>query len=504
MDLFRTKSIEELRERADAGEHKLHRTLGRKDLIFLGIGAIIGAGIFSTLGTAAAGEAGVRAGAGPALVISFILLGLVCGLAGLCYAELTSMIPVSGSAYTYAFATMGELIAWIIGWDLILEYAVGNVAVAIAWSGYFQSVIGYFGVELPFWLSHGYGDVMQQLSAATHAVDADKIASLQGALDAAPHLFGRALMINLPATLIVLAITWLLVRGVKESARVNNWMVYVKLLVLAMFLVVGAFYVDPENWKPFAPNGWRGIHQGAAIVFFAYIGFDAVSTAAEECKNPQKDMPVGILAALGICTLIYVLVGLVATGLVPYAQLASGADPLARALEGAGLPIVQLVLSIGAVVSMSAVLLVFQLGQPRIFFAMSRDGLLPKVFSKVHPRYKTPHITTIATGLVVAAGAAYMDDDATYDLTNIGTLFAFLVACLGVMILRIKKPDIPRAFRVPFVWLVAPAGAAACVYTMFGLPSVAWTRFGIWLAVGVGLYFVIKIIKSRTATGSAD
>jgi len=500
LNLFRTKSIEELKANAEAGEHKLVRTLRAKDLILLGIGAVIGAGIFSTLGTAAAGEAGVRAGAGPALVISFLLLGAVCGLAGLCYAELTSMIPVSGSAYTYAFATMGELIAWIIGWDLILEYAVGNVAVAIAWSGYFQSVLSYFGAEFPYWLAHGYGDVMQQLHAAQSAGAAEKIALLQGHLAAAPHIGSFAVMLNMPALVIVAAITWLLVRGVKESVRVNNWMVYVKLFVLALFLIVGAFYVDPENWKPFAPNGWQGIHQGAAIVFFAYIGFDAVSTAAEETIDPQKNMPIGILTALGICTVIYVLVGLVATGLVPYQQLASGSDPLARALEGAGLPIVQLILSIGAVVSMAAVLLVFQMGQPRIFFAMSRDGLLPKVFAKVHPRYKTPHVTTIATGLVVAIGAALMDDDATYDLTNIGTLFAFLIACLGVLILRVKKPDLPRAFRVPFVWVIAPAGAGACVYTMFGLPTVAWTRFGWWLGVGLLLYFVTAFFRRTKST----
>ena len=497
---FRTKGIDELRASAEDSEHGLRRVLGGKDLVLLGIGAIIGAGIFTTLGTAAAGEAGVRAGAGPALVVSFILLGVVCALAGLCYAELTSMIPVAGSAYTYAFATMGEFVAWIIGWDLILEYAVGNVAVAISWAGYFESILQRIGVELPYWLVHGYGDVMQQLAKATAEGNVARVAELNAHIAAAPSPFGRPLLVNVPAVSIVLFITWILVRGVRESARVNNWMVFVKLLVLGLFLVVGAFYVDPANWKPFAPNGWTGIHQGAAIVFFAYIGFDAISTAAEETRNPKRDMPVGILGALALCTVIYVLVGLVATGLVPYRELASGSDPLARALEGAGLPWVQLVLSIGAVVSMSAVLLVFQLGQPRIFFAMARDGLLPKGFAKVHPKYRTPHVTTIVTGLVVAAGAAFMDDDATYDLTNIGTLFAFLIVCVGVMILRVRKPDTPRPFRVPFVWVVAPLGAAACVYVMQGLPPTAWKRFGLWLVAGIVVYGLSALRRSRPAT----
>jgi APA family basic amino acid/polyamine antiporter len=499
MGLFRTKSIEQLRAQADAPGHGLKRVLGAKDLVFLGIGAVIGAGIFSTLGTAAAGEPGVRDGAGPALVFSFLLLGVVCALCGLCYAELTAMIPVSGSAYTYAFATLGELVAWIIGWDLVLEYAVGNVAVAIAWSGYFQGILSLVGLQLPDWISHGYGDVMQQLRAATEGGDTARIAELRTLIDAAPSLFGTPILVNLPAVAIVALVTWLLVRGVRETTRANNAMVWIKLIVLALFLGVGAFYVDPQNWDPFAPNGWKGIHQGAAIVFFAFIGFDAISTAAEETRNPQRDMPRGILGALAICTVIYVLVGLVATGLVPYQELASGSDPLARALAGVGLAWLQLVLSVGAVVSMTAVLLVFQLGQPRIFFAMARDGLLPRYFARVHPEHGTPYVTTIVTGLVVAVGAALMDDDATYDLTNIGTLFAFLLVCLGVMALRISRPEVNRPFRVPFVWVVAPLGAAACIYTMLGLPAAAWERFAIWLAVGLGLYFVQKAFRGRSA-----
>jgi APA family basic amino acid/polyamine antiporter len=269
--------------------------------------------------------------------------------------------------------------------------------------------------------------------------------------------------------------------------------------VLVLFLSVGAFYIDPKNWQPFAPNGWTGIHQGAAIVFFAFIGFDAVSTAAEETRDPQRDMPRGIMWALAICTLIYVLVGLVATGLVPYKDLASGSDPLARALAGVGLSWLQLVLSVGAVVSMTAVLLVFQLGQPRIFFSMARDGLLPRYFAKVHPEHGTPYVTTIVTGVVVALGSALMDDDATYDLTNIGTLFAFLLVCIGVMVLRFTRPEVARPFRVPLVWAVAPLGAAACVYTMFGLPTAAWERFGIWLALGLAIYFLPKLASPKTA-----
>jgi APA family basic amino acid/polyamine antiporter len=450
---------------------------------------VIGAGIFSAIGTAAVGEIKAdgtvtRLGAGPALVVSFVLLGAVCALAGLCYAELTSMIPIAGSAYTYAYATLGEFVAWIIGWDLILEYAVGNVAVAIAWSGYFASFLrAVFGVEFPFWLSTSYRDVAFSFPERLHEL---------------PMFLGHRIAINVPGIVIVALITWLLVIGIKESARVNNAMVVLKLAVLALFVGVGIFYIDPKNWTPFAPNGWGGISTGAAIVFFAYIGFDAISTAAEESKNPQRDMPVGILASLGICTVIYAIVGGVATGLVPYQQL-KGADPLARAFEVAGISWGQAIISLGAIISMAAVLLVFQMGQPRILFSMSRDGLLPPFFRAVHSKYRTPHVTTILTGILVGVGCTILDDDETYDLTNIGTLFAFMVVCLGVLALRIKEPNRERPFRVPAVWLVAPLGALACLYVMWWLPRTAWYRFGIWLLIGIVFYVFYGLRHSRLA-----
>ena len=485
--LFTRKPIADLMSGGDQG---LKRVLGAGDLIMLAIGAVIGAGIFSSIGTAAAGEVHpngdiVRYGAGPALVLSFVLLGVVCGLAALCYAELASMIPQAGSAYAYSYATLGELIAWIIGWDLILEYAVGNIAVAIAWSGYFTSLISGVGIVLPSWLTHGYRTALLSSDPAVHAL-----------LQTAPRLGPIPLLLNVPAAVIVLLVTWLLYIGVRESARANNIMVVVKLLVLSLFVVLGGMHIDTANYHPFAPNGWRGIHQGAAIVFFAYIGFDAISTAAEETRDPQRNMPRGILGGLAICTLIYVIVGIVATGLVPYQQL-KAADPLARALEVAGLPTASWIVAFGAVVSLSAVLLVFQYGQPRIFFAMGRDGLLPKWASRIHPKYRTPHITTVVTGLVVALGSLVLDENEIYDLTNIGTLAAFGIVCVGVLVLRVREPDRPRPFRVPFVWPVALLGAAACGYVMAGLPRSAWERFGIWLGLGLVLYFVYGYQHSR-------
>ncbi|GAC1654191.1 MAG: amino acid permease [Gemmatimonadaceae bacterium] len=481
MFLFARKPIAELL--AEEGiAHGLKRALGAGDLIMLAIGAVIGAGIFGSIGSAAAGQtdaAGhiVRVGAGPALVLSFLLLGAACALAGLCYAELASMIPQAGSAYAYSYATLGEFVAWIIGWDLILEYAVGNVAVAISWSDYFKSLVGDW-LALPVWLTTGYRTALLSSDPAVH-----------GLLDRAPHIGGLAILINLPAFMIVLLITWLLLLGVRESARANNILVAIKLLVLALFIIMGAQHINTANYHPFAPNGFRGIHQGAAIVFFAYIGFDAISTAAEETKNPQRNLPIGILGGLAICTLIYVVIGAVLTGMVPSADLGKAADPLAYALKATGLTSIAKVVALGAVFSLAAVLLVFQYGQPRIFFAMARDGLLPPWAAKLHVKYRTPHVTTLLTGAFVALWALIGDAGETYDLTNIGTLFAFVLVCIGVIVLRYTDPERPRPFRVPLVHIVGIGGAALCVFVMRGLPSLAWIRFAWWLAIGLFLYF---------------
>jgi APA family basic amino acid/polyamine antiporter len=496
--LFSRKPIAALMAEADNPEG-LKRALGPGDLIMLAIGAVIGAGIFGAIGTAAAGEIGpngeiVRAGAGPALVLSFLLLGVVCALAALCYAELAAMIPQAGSAYAYSYATLGEIIAWIIGWDLILEYAVGNVAVAISWGDYFKTLTAGV-IQLPDWLSTGYRTASLSHDPAIH-----------GLLQTAPHVLGIPILVNIPAAAIVMLITWLLVLGVRESARANNVMVAVKLVVLALFVAVGVMHITPANYKPFAPNGWSGIHQGAAIVFFAYIGFDAISTAAEETKDPQRNMPIGILGGLAICTVIYIVVGAVLTGMVPYGQLAV-ADPLSRALQLAGMNNVGRLVAFGAVFSMTAVLLVFQYGQPRIFFAMARDGLLPPFAAKIHKKYRTPYITTILTGVFVAAWALIGDAGETYDLTNIGTLFAFVLVCAGVLVLRFTEPERPRPFRIsggwPGVFLVTISGALACLYVMKGLPLITWFRFGGWLIIGLVLYIVYGFWNSKLRTARA-
>lgn len=480
MNLFRRKEVADIISEADVRtEHSLKKSLTSFDLLMLGIGAIIGAGIFATVGTAAAGGANHQ-GAGPGLVLSFIITAVACSFCALCYAEFASLIPIAGSAYTYSYATLGELFAWIIGWDLIIEYAVGNVAVAISWSGYFREFLRGFGINIPLWLS------TDLRTALAH----------KEIMENAPHIFGFPIVVNLPAVLIVALVTYVLVIGIKESSNFNAVMVGIKILVLFFFVVVGAFYVKPANWSPFMPNGWAGIQTGAALIFFAYIGFDAISTTAEEVKNPKKDLPIGIIGSLVICTIIYIAVTLVLTGIVSYKSLGT-AEPLATALNAINLNWAAGIISFGAIVATTAVLLVFQLGQPRIFFSMSRDGLLPKIFSAVHKKYKTPHLVTILTGIAVAVFAAFANIDEMVELTNIGTLFAFILVCAGIIILRYKEPNLKRAFKTPLVPFVPILGIISCFYLAWGLPAQTWWRFVVWLLIGLVIYFAYGIRKSK-------
>jgi APA family basic amino acid/polyamine antiporter len=403
------------------------------------------------------------------------------------------MVPISGSAYTYSYATLGELVAWIIGWDLIIEYAVGNVAVAISWGNYFRTFVEGFGIRIPLWLSTDYRTAAQ----------------IPGLFDSAPHVLGVPIVFNILALAIVAVITIVLVIGIRESANVNSAMVMLKLVVLAFFVVVGWGYMKGGNWRPFAPNGWAGIQAGAAIVFFAYIGFDAVSTVAEEVRNPKRDLPIGIIGSLIICTVIYIVVALVFTGIIPYEALVTKlateqAEPLTMALQYADIGrwenVVVGIVALGSVVAHTAVLLVFQLGQPRIFFSMARDGLLPESFAKVHPRFRTPHVTTILTGVAVGVCAMFTNIDEMVNLTNIGTLFAFVLVCIGILILRKRDPGRPRAFRTPWVPVVPILGVISCVYLMLGLPWVTWIRFGLWLAVGLVIYFAYGYRRSGLRT----
>jgi APA family basic amino acid/polyamine antiporter len=480
--LFRTKRLDDILAAAAEPGHTLKRSIGPVHVTLLGIGGIIGAGIFATVGEAAAGVGG-KAGAGPSLMVSFALTAIVCGFTALCYAEFASMVPISGSAYTYSYATLGELIAWVIGWDLILEYAVGNTAVAISWAGYFKTFLHGCGIDVPLWLCKDYRTAVQE-----------------GLADQLPHVLGIPIAFNVLAFGIVAAITVILVWGIRESAGFNAGMVVVKIVVLAFFVALAFHYVSPgkmaENWRPFQPTGWTGTFTGAAVIFFAYIGFDAVSTVAEETRNPKRDLPIGIIASLAICTVIYVVVAGVFTGMMPYGELQTRsksdlAESLTLALDYVA-PHQQwatTIVAFGSVVAHTAVLLVFQLGQPRIFFSMARDGLLPAAFASVHPRFRTPHITTIMTGILVGTVAGVSNIDEMVALTNIGTLFAFVLVCIGIIVLRFKEPDRPRPFRVPFGPVILPLfGVASCLFLMYYLPPASWWRFIGWLVLGMSIY----------------
>ena len=455
-NLLRTKSIEQLVGDAEHGGKALKRTLTALDLTLLGIGAIIGTGIFVLTGTAAANQAG------PGIVLSYVIAGLACGFAALCYAEFASMIPISGSAYTYAYATLGEIFAWMIGWDLILEYAVGSMTVAVGWSGYFQRILAGFAIHLPAWMS------------------------------ASPDATAGTL-VNLPAILIVLFIMVLLVVGVRESARFNAAMVAVKLAAVAFFILVGFSYVEPANWTPFMPYGFSGVMTGAAVVFFAYIGFDAVSTTAEEAKNPSRDLPIGIISSLVICTLLYLIVSGILTGIIPVVQFKSDMQFL-NAPVGYALAVIHKdwaagLVSAGAVAGITSVLLVMLMSQPRIFFAMSRDRLLPPGVSKVHPKFRTPYITTINTCLIVAAVAGFVPINILGEMTSIGTLFAFVVVSLAVIVLRIKRPEARRPFRVAGGHIIPVLGVLSCLYLMVSLSVMTWVRFLGWLDIGMIIYW---------------
>jgi len=474
MSLFVRKDLGSLLAEARAGT--LRRELGPLNLVTLGIGAVIGAGIFVLTGAVASQHSG------PALTLSMVLAGVACAFAGLCYAELASMIPIAGSAYTYAYATMGELVAWIIGWDLILEYSLSSSSVAVGWSGYALALFQEMGVNLPArWTGPPGSEVMLPDGSSVTAI------------------------FNVPALAICLLLTGLLIIGIRESARVNTAIVIIKVVVLALFVAVGARYVNTANWHPFIPPnagefgafGWSGILRGAGLIFFAYIGFDAVSTASQEAKDPGRSVPIGILGSLAICTVIYIAVGLVMTGLVPYPQL-DVPSPIALAVRATGVHWLAPIINVGAICGISSVILVNLLGQSRIFYSMSRDGLLPPIFSRLHPRFRTPHITTALTGSIVAIAAGLFPIGVLGQLVSMGTLLAFAIVCMGVLILRRTAPDTPRPFKTPGMPWVPVAGTLTCLYLMSGLPLPTWIRLFVWLGVGLTIYFGYGRFRAAT------
>jgi len=502
------KSIDKLILDSEEPEHQLRKTLGPWSLTALGIGAVIGSGIFTVIGTAISGEqfdttsitntpladfiihhtamAG-RPGAGPAIAVSLFLVAIVCALTGLCYAELASMIPIAGSAYTYTYATLGELIAWIIGWDLILEYAGSNMTVSVGFAAHVVDLLDWFGFHpSPIWISPAYLP--------------------EGLQDLAGNWLYRPgwhFGFNIPAFLIVLILTVVLVRGIRESAETNNAMVGIKLVAIVIFIFAVIGYLHPGNWHPFMPNGWSGVLTGGSIIFFTYIGFDSVSTAAEECRNPQRDLPIGIIATLAVCTVLYIAVAVCLTGLVPWQSMVGDAAPVVKKLSvlpgGHPLHWIRLVVLIGAIMGMLSSILVYQLGQSRVWFSMSRDGLLPKVFSNVHPVFRTPAFSTWVAGFVVAIPSGLFDIGTLADLSNIGTLFAFVLVSIGVIVLRIREPERRRGFRVPFGPTIPVLSVVFCFLLMAGLPIITWMRFLVWLVIGLVIYFLYSRHRSEFA-----